>query len=117
MAVPDRPDRGPPPCLFRPPAPLAHPPTNPSRRVVGDVQGAVRAHRYAHRPVLRTGAVLMPEAVRERVVRPDRLAVLEGHEHDTIAGLGQRRAVPRTVERDERPIAIPRGELSAAVKH
>src|SRR5439155_4122077 len=45
-----------------------------------------------------SGAVLVPEAVRERLVRPNGLAVLERHKHDTIAGLKQGRAV-RSEER------------------
>src|SRR5712691_8668122 len=96
--------------------PLIHHPPDPAGRVVGDVQRAVRPHRHAHRPVLRTGAVLVPEPVRERLVRPDGLAVLERHKHDTIAGLGQGGAVPRAMERHERAVAKPRGELGATVE-
>src|SRR5438034_9608233 len=67
-------------CRLLPPvAALVHHPPDPAGRVVGDVQGAVGAHGHTHRPVLRTGAVLVPEAVRERLVRPDGLAVLERH--------------------------------------
>src|SRR5947207_13882274 len=94
-------------CRLLPPvAALVHHPPDPAGRVVGDVQRAVGAHGHAHRPVLRTGAVLVPEPVGERLVRPDRITPLEGHEHDTIAGLGQGGAVPRAVERDERAAAI-----------
>src|SRR6058998_3739662 len=106
-------------ALYRPlPSlpPLVHHPPDPAGRVVGDVQGAVGAHGHTHRPVLRTGAVLVPEPVRERLVRPDGLGVLERHKHDTIAGLGQGRAVPRAVKRHEGPVAKPRGELGAPIE-
>src|SRR5881628_361781 len=106
-------------ALYRPlPSlpPLVHHPPDPAGRVVGDVQGAVGARGHTHRPVLWTGAVLVPEAVRERLVRPDGLAVLERHKHDTIAGLGQGRAVPRAVKRHEGPVAKPRGELGAPIE-
>src|SRR5213595_71501 len=101
------------PAIF---AALVHHPPDPAGRVVGDVQGAVGAHGHTHRPVLWTGAVLVPEPVRERLVRPDGLAVLERHKHDTIAGLGQGRAVPRAVKRHEGPVAKPRGELGAPIE-
>src|SRR3989442_9413654 len=104
-------------CRLLPPvAALVHPPPDPAGRVVGDVQGAVGAHGHTHRPVLRTGAVLVPEAVRERLVRPDGLGVLERPKHDTIAGLRQGRAVPRAVKRHEGPVAKPRGELRAPIE-
>src|SRR2546425_9415952 len=103
-------------CRLLPPvAALVHHPPDPAGRVVGDVQGAVGAHGHTHRPVLRTGAVLVPEAVRERLVRPDGLGVLERHKHDTIAGLRQGRASPPAVERHEGPAAKPRGVLGDAV--
>src|SRR5437870_12407816 len=55
-------------CRLLPPvAALVHHPPDPAGRVVGDVQGAVGAHGHTHRPVLRTGAVLAPEPVRERL--------------------------------------------------
>src|SRR5881409_917294 len=103
-------------ALCRPLPPLVHHPPDPAGRVVGDVQGAVGAYGHTHRPVLRTGAVLVPEPVRERLVRPDGLGVLERHKHDTIAGLGQGRAVPRAVKRHEGPVAKPRGELGAPIE-
>src|SRR5438552_2270185 len=101
-------------CRLLPPvAALVHHPPDPAGRVVGDVQGAVGAHGHTHRPVLRTGAVLVPEAVRERLVRPDGLPHIERHTHDTIAGGRQGRAVPRAETRHEAPAAKPRGELGA----
>src|SRR5213592_2005798 len=100
-------------CRLLPPV---HHSPDPAGRVVGDVQGAVGAHGQTHRPVLRTGAVLVPEAVRERLVRPNGLAVLERHKHDTIAGLRQGRAVPRAVKRHEGSVAKPRGELGALIE-
>src|SRR2546430_3233685 len=102
--------------LFPPFAALVHHPPDPAGRVVGDVRGAVGAHAHTPRPVLRTGAALAPEPVRERLVRPDGLGVLERHKHDTIAGLGQGRAVPRAVKRHEGPVAKPRGELGAPIE-
>src|SRR2546430_1398828 len=104
-------------CRLLPPvAALVHHPPDPAGRVVGDVQGAVGAHGHTHRPVLRTGAVLVPEAVRERLVRPDGLGVLERHKHDTIAGLRQGHAGPRAVKRHEGPVAKPRGDLGAPIE-
>src|SRR5437899_10333289 len=67
--------------------------------------------------MLRPRAFPVPEPVRKRLIGPDRLAVLEGHEHDAIARLGQGSAVPRAVKRDERATAILRGELRARVEH
>src|SRR5947208_15098784 len=83
-------------CRLLPPvAALVHHPPDPAGRVVGDVQGAVGAHGHTHRPVLWTGAVLVPEPVRERLVRPDGLAVLHRPKHDTIPALVAGRADPR----------------------
>src|SRR5207253_8865381 len=92
-------------CRLLPPvAALVHHPPDPAGRVVGDVQGAVGAHGHTHRPVLRTGAVLVPEAVRERLVRPDGLGVFERPNNDTIAGLTQARAAPRAVTHHAGPV-------------
>src|SRR6266571_6962898 len=103
------------PVLHRPSPPFVdHPPDRPAR-VVGDIERPVRPHRHAHRPVLRARGVLFPEAVRERFVTADRLTVLEGHEHHAVPSLGERRTVPRAVERDERAAAIALRELSARV--
>src|ERR1700756_340552 len=72
---------------------IHHSPNRPAR-VVGDIQRTVRPHGHAHWAVLRSRGVLLPEAVRERLVAAHRLAVLEGHERDPVARLGERRAVP-----------------------
>ena len=42
----------------------------------------------------------------------DRLAVLERDEHDAVAGLRQRRAIPRAVEREERSAGISRRRIA-----
>src|SRR5207247_10465376 len=99
-------------CRLLPPlAALVHHAPDPPRRVVGDVQRAVGAHRHAHRSMLRPRGILLPEAVRERLIAPHRLAVLEGHERDAVTRLGERRAVPRAMERDERAAAIALRDL------
>src|SRR3989442_1803546 len=106
-------------ALYRPLPPLppfVHHPPDPARGVVRDIQRAVRAHGHAHRPVLRARGVFLPESIRERLICPNRLTVLERHEHDAVAGLGQRRPVPGAVERHEGPRAIPRGKLGPAVE-
>src|SRR5947199_4215863 len=102
--------------LLLPLAALVHHSPDPPRRVVGDVQRAVGAHRHAHRSMLRPRGILLPEAVRERLIAPHRLAVLEGHERDAVPRLGERRPVPRAMERDERAAPIVLGELSARVE-
>src|SRR5436309_252799 len=66
--------------------------------------------------MLRPGAVLVPEPVGKRLIRPGRLAVLERHEHDAIARLRQRRPIPRAVKCDERPSPVGRGELRSGVE-
>src|SRR5207302_10753830 len=91
-------------------------PPDPPRRIVGDVQRPVRPLRQSHGPVLRPGTVLVPEPVGERLVGPHRFAVLERDEHDAIARLRQRRAVPGAVKRDEYAPPVGRGELRARVK-
>src|SRR5207249_753446 len=104
-------------CRLLPPlAALVHHSPDPPRRVVGDVQRAVGAHRHAHRSMLRPRGILLPEAVRERLIAPHRLAVLEGHERDAVTRLGERRAVPRAMERDERAAAIALRELRPRVE-
>src|SRR5437879_12709585 len=60
--------------------------------------------------------VLLPEAVRERLVAAHRFAVLEGHERDPVARLGERRAVPRAVYRGARPAAIALRKLGPRVE-
>src|SRR4029077_11564629 len=83
-----------------------------------DVQGAVRPDGHAHGPVLRPGAVWMPEPVGKRLVGglADRLAVLERDEDDAVARLRQRGPVPRSVEGDKGTAAIPRRELRPVVE-
>src|SRR5947207_13763857 len=104
----------PPLCRLLPPF-VHHPPDCPGR-VVGDIQRSVRPHRYAHRPVFGPSGVLLPEAVRERLVAAHRLAVLERHERHPVARLRQRRAVPGAVNRDECAAAIALGELCPSVE-
>src|SRR2546421_117627 len=107
-------------ALCRPLPPLTalvHHPPDPPRGIVRDVQRPVRPLGQPHGPMLRPRAVLVPEPDRKRLIGPDRLAVLEGHEHDAIARLGQGSAVPRAGKRDERATAILSGELRARVEH
>src|SRR2546422_9923585 len=66
--------------------------------------------------MLRPRGILLPEAVRELPVAAPRLAVLEGPERDAVTRLGERRAVPRAMERDERAAPIVLGELAARVE-
>src|SRR3989442_7788350 len=72
---------------------------------------------FADGAVLRARAVLVPEAVGERLGRPQGLPVLERDERDAVALLRQRRPVPRAVERDERAAAVAGGGLRARVEH
>src|SRR6266576_4221656 len=90
--------------------PLVHHPPDPSACVIRDVQGAVGPLGEAHR------AVLGLEPVGERLVAARRRAVRERYEHDAVPSLGQRRAIPRAVERDESAAPVARRELVTRVE-
>src|SRR6266516_1311647 len=91
-------------------------------RVVRDVERAVGTLCEPGRPVIaghpiriRAGEVGW-ETLGEHLVRSRGLPVLERLKHHVVATRRLRRAIPRTVERDERAVAIPRGERRSRVE-
>src|SRR5262249_57557423 len=56
------------------------------------------------------------KSISEDDERPGGLAVRQWLEHHVVAALGQRRAIPRAVEGDERTALVGSGELTPVIK-
>src|SRR5207253_4784526 len=91
----------------------------PAVHVVRDVQRAVRPDRDSRRPVRSLTRFLhrAGEAVSEDLVVAGGLAAGEGLKHHVVAALRERRPVPRSVECDERTLAIAGRELTAVIEN
>src|SRR3954468_22598396 len=81
---------------------------DPSLRIVGEVQFAVPPLCEARgpSPQLRRVTARVDEALGKILERSLRAAVQHRLEHDAEALLWQRRGIPRSMERDERAVAI-----------
>src|SRR5262249_56366862 len=96
---------------------IAHPP-NPPALVVGNIKCTVRSDGEARRAVRGLPGFFdrAGKSISEDDRRPGGLAVRQWLEHHVVAALGQRRAIPRAVEGDERTALVGSGELTPVIK-